>query len=214
MCPDGQWDGRQAKMKSAHKTSVLAWTGVFLVALFSLDSCAPKPVPLGVTLDTPEHHMLSGIKLLELGRYQDALREFNLTKRKAPTFSGAYVGSGLVWAYRGSWEKASQEIEKAKELAKTDEEQVFVSVGLIRLFVIGKESVAADWLAAAEAAYNDAVGLMPNASEAHFYMGKAYEESGDLGKATVLFEKVLGIDKTHVVEARAALNLMKQSQGK
>ena len=201
-------------MKFAGKMSVLAWTGIFFAVLFSLDGCSPKPVPLGVTLDTPEHHMLSGMKLLDLGRYQDALREFNRTKQKSPLFSGAYVGSGLVWASLAKWDKASQEMEKARELAKTDQELVFVYVGLIRFFVIGKDSVATDWLAAAETSYNDAAGFIPESAEAHFYMGKAYEVSGDLGKASVLFEKVLKIDKTHVDEARAALNLIKQSQGK
>jgi lipoprotein NlpI len=200
-------------MKSARNISALAWTGVFIAVLFSLDSCAPKPVPLGVTLDTPEHHMLSGMKLLELGRNQDALREFNLTKQKDPSFSGPYVGSGLVWACLADWDKASQEMEKAKERIKTDEELVFFYVGLIRFYIIGKQSVAENWLTAAEGAYKDAVKLIPKASEAHFYMGKAYKDSGDLGKASVLFEKVLEIDTTHVDEARADLNLIKQSQG-
>ena len=200
-------------MKSVHKTSALIWIGVLIAILFSLGGCAPRPVPLGATLDTPEHHMLSGMKFLELGKYEDALREFDLTKQMAPAFSRAYVGSGLVRAYQGRWEEATRDLEEAQVLAKKKEEQVFASVGFIRLFTLGKDSISADWLIDSESAFEDAVKRIPRSSEAYFYMGKAYEETGDLGKAIVLFEKVLWINKTHVDEARSALNLIKHSQG-
>lgn len=200
-------------MRSLLGMPASALIGVLLATFFSLKGCAPKPVPLGVTLDTPEHHVLSGMKLLELGRYGDALREFDLTKRSDPTFSKAYVGCGLVFAYQDKWEKAFQELEKGEKLARTDEEKVFAGVTTVRLFLVGKKSASDDWLKAAESAYNDVVKRMPDSSQAHFYMGKAYEEVGDLGKASVLYEKVLEIDKTHVDEARAALNRIRGSEG-
>lgn len=208
----------QAKMRSSNKMTDLALIGItlttfFVTTILSLHGCAPKPVPLGVTLDTPEHHLLTGMKLIELGRLEDALREFDLTKRSDPTFSKAYVGCGLVFAYQNNWNRAHEELEKAEKLARTDEEKVFVDVATVRLFIIGKEFVARDWLAAAESAFNDAVTRMPESSHAHFYMGRAYEEAGNLTKASVLYEKVLHINNTHVGEAKAALNRMKCSKG-
>jgi tetratricopeptide (TPR) repeat protein len=118
-------------MKSSYRMPGLVLTGVLLTAFFVLNGCAPKAVPLGATLDSPEHHILSGLKLLKLGRYDDALREFDLTKQSDPTFSKAYVGCGLVFAHLEKWERAFQELEKGEKLARTDEEKVFASVGAI-----------------------------------------------------------------------------------
>lgn len=197
----------------------LALIGIILATMcslptvLSLHGCAPKPVPLVVTLDTPEHHVVSGMKLIDLGRFKDALREFDLTKRSDPAFSKAYVGCGLVFAYQDNWDRALQELEKGDALARTDEEKVFARVATVRLFVMGKESAAEDWLAVAESAYNDAVTRMPDSSQAHFYMGKAYEEVGDLAKASILYEKVLYINKTHVGEATAALERIRGLKG-
>lgn len=206
-------------MKSSCKTPVPALVRMVLAAIcalpamFSLYGCAPKSVPLGVTLDTPEHHVLSGMKFIDLGRFEDALREFDLTKRHDPTFSKAYVGCALVFAYQDHWDEAFRELEKGKALAGADEEKVFADVVAVRLFVVGKESAAKDWLAAAESAYHDAVTRMPDVSQAHFYMGMAYEEVGDLAKASVLYKKVLHLDKTHLREARAALDRIKRLKG-
>lgn len=195
-------------MKVHLKMTTLTLIGFLLAATASLNGCAPKPGPLENALDTPQHHVHSGMKLLQLGRYSDALREFEYTKEVDPFFSMAYVGSGLVWGYKGDCKKGIKEIEKAREIATTNEERVFASVSLIRLCLIGKESAGKKWLKESESAYKDAVALLPDSSEAHYYMGEVYMEASNFKRARELFNKVLRINKTYVHEARRALNLM------
>jgi tetratricopeptide (TPR) repeat protein len=145
---------------------------------------------------------------LNLGKYDDALREFELTKDIDPAFSKAYVGSGLVWAYKDDCRRGLKHIEKAKMLANTDEEKVFADTGRIRLYVIGKESAHRNWLQEAESAHKDVVVLLPDSSEAHYYMGWAYMEGRDFKKARQLFESVLEIDNAYVREARQAISFI------
>jgi tetratricopeptide (TPR) repeat protein len=198
------------QMTFSSKKPSKALVGLVMAIVFSSHGCAPKPVPLGVTLDTPKHHVLSGMRFIDLGRFDEALREFDLIKERDPTFSKAYSGRGLVFACQGHYDMALRELKQGKSLARTDEEKVFASVATIRLFVMGKESAAIHWFAEAESAYHDAVTRLPDASQAHFFMGKAYEEVGDMGKARVLYEKVLYLDSTHVAEARAALDRIRR----
>jgi len=188
--------------------------GTLLVAFVPLYGCALKPVTTENILNTPKHHVLSGIKFLELGKYRDALREFELAKVLAPTYSKAYVGSGLVWGNKGDCKKGIEEIRKAQILASTDEEVAFAHVGLIRLYLTDKGTDFKNWFAEVESAYREAIKLFPDSSEAHFYMGKIYQEASEFTMATGLFKSVIEINKTHVDEARQELNFIKVIQGK
>jgi hypothetical protein len=88
-------------IKTKHKIVVLVLAGLWLSAIFSIQGCAPKVRPSESLLDTPEHHVQSGMKLLKLGKYDDAMREFDLAKGLDPKFSAAYAGSGLVLGHKG-----------------------------------------------------------------------------------------------------------------
>ena len=191
-------------MKTRHKMIIAALMGVWLAAIFSLQGCAPKVRAPESLLDTPEHHVQSGMKLLKLGRYDNAMREFELAKELDPEFSGAYVGSGLVFGHKGDFKQGIEHMKKAVDLAKTKEEKVDANVGLIRLYSLGKESAHKKWLKKAKGAYEDAIDLRPESSAAHYYMGKAYKGALNFEKASQLFKKVLDINKTYVVEANDA----------
>lgn len=193
-------------MRCEHAKIALTLLGLWLAGIASLQGCAPRTLPPESILDTPQYHVRSGMKLLELGRYDDALREFELTKEFDPEFSGAYVGSGLVSAYRGDYKKGIKEIEKGKGHANTDAERVSANVGLIRLYLMGKESALENWLEEAESAYQDAITLLPDSCEAHYYMGSAYMKASTFEKAREFFKKVVEINNTYVHEARRALD--------
>ena len=199
-------------MKTKQKLIIVAFIGVWLTAIFFLQGCAPKVRAPESLLDTPEHHVQSGMKLLKLGRYDSAMREFELAKGLDPEFSGAYVGSGLVFGYKGDFKQGIEDMEKAIDLAKTDGEEVDANVGLIRLYTLGKESAHKKWLRKAEGAYEDAIDLRPDSSAAHYYMGEAYKDALDFDKASQLFKKVLDINKTYVVEANDAWKLVQRIQ--
>jgi tetratricopeptide (TPR) repeat protein len=143
-------------MKTKHKVIVLVVTGIWLAAFFSLQGCAPKVRAPESLLDTPEHHVQSGMKLLKLGKYDDAMREFDLAKGLDPEFSGAYVGSGLVLGHKGDFKQGIEDMKKALGLAETKKEKVDANVGLIRLYLLGKESAHSKWLKKAKGAFEDA----------------------------------------------------------
>ena len=188
--------------------------GILPVAFVLLYGCALKPVITENILNTPEHHVRSGIKFLELGKYSEALREFELAKVLAPTYSKAYVGSAFVWSNKGNCKKGIEEIRKAQTLARTDEELAFAHVGLIRLYLTDKGTDFKNWFAEVESAYREAIKLFPDSSEAHYYMGKIYQEASEFTIATGLFKSVIEINKTHVDEARQELDFIKVIQGK
>jgi len=106
-------------MKAMQTMIVLVVTGLWLTAILALHGCAPKVCAPESLLDTPEHHVQSGMKLLRLGKCDDAMREFELAKGLNPKFSGAYVGSGLVLGHKGEFKEAIEHMEKAFDLAET-----------------------------------------------------------------------------------------------
>lgn len=61
----------------------------FLILIIA--GCAPKARAPISNLHTPEHHALTGMKLLETGKLSDAEREFNLARSKQEE-ALAYVG--------------------------------------------------------------------------------------------------------------------------
>src|SRR3989304_5573268 len=96
----------------------------FMVAIFTilvmgvmLTSCAAPPRKPEAALDTPEHHVFSGNKLLDKGDYAGAKREFDLAIQLDRKYSPAYVGVGLVYGYQNDFEKAEDNMKKAKSLA-------------------------------------------------------------------------------------------------
>lgn len=199
-------------MKAKHRVTVLVLTGIWLSAIFALQGCAPKVRPSESLLDTPEHHVQSGMKLLKLGKYDDAMREFDLAKGLNPKFSAAYVGSGLVMGYKGDFKQGIKDMDKAVDLAKTKDEKVNADVGLIRLYLLGKESVHKNWLSKARRAFSAAVRLSPESSAAHYYMGECHKEALEFDEAAGLFKKVLDINDTFVVEANDAWKLIQKTQ--
>ena len=201
---DNDTTGTPIKMQVQPKMIALSLIGLCVAAIALLGGCAPKAVRQDNVLDSPQQHVHNGMKFLTLGKYGNAFREFELSKEFDPTFSKAYVGSGLVWGHRGDYKRGLQEIQKAKDLANTDEEKAFANVGLIRFFVIGKGSAFDKWLQEAESAYKDAVALLPDSSEAHYYMGEAYKEASKFQKARERFKKVLEINNTHVMKQGVA----------
>ena len=102
-------------------------------------ACGPKPVAPKAELDTPEHHVTNGNKMLKAGKIDKAFKEFNRAKLLAPEYSPAHVGLGLVCGLRGDFEKGFASMDKAENYAKGKKQEVTVNVGYMRLYIMGKE---------------------------------------------------------------------------
>ena len=76
---------------------------LILLAFITL-ACAPQAAKPQATMDTPEHHVMSGNKLLKAGNYDGAITEFERAKALDPKYAPAYLGLGLGFSYKGDYE--------------------------------------------------------------------------------------------------------------
>jgi hypothetical protein len=187
------------------------FTFFVLLACISLTliigGCARKPRPPISTLDTPEHHVLSGMKLLESGKLSDAEREFNLAKELDAKYSPAYRGLGLVSGYREDFKSAFKNMSRAKRLAKGKEEKALAYVGFMRLYTLQKGK---GWLEYVEDNFNKANNVEKNLPDSYFFMGIAYKEAYKFGDAAEAFKEVLEINKTFIDKADYQLKLVQK----
>jgi len=197
-------------MKTEKRLLVFGLVGVMLMLVFS--GCASKMRAPEAEIDTPEHHVMNGMKLLKKGNVDDAEREFILAKELDLKFSGAYTGLGLVCGHRGDFEKAMENMKLAGKYADTKEEKADAYIGYIRLYTLGKAKIDEDWLEEAEDAFDDAVDLSPDSAAAHFYMGVAYKEAYEFSDAAMMFSKVLDLDTEYVADADAEFLVVQKIQ--
>ena len=191
-----------------------------VMAVFTI-SCGPKPVqPLG-WLDTPEHHTLTGIRLLQQEKCADAGREFDLALKLDPRYAKAAAGAGLVKACRGDFAGAQESLDQAKRYAHSGEEMLFALAGQLRVdalshagcLKLGTECPNDDgWLKAAKETFDRAIRIDPTAAAVHYYMGECYLMALDLEAAGRMFSLVLDINRGYVDRADARWKLVKKAQ--
>lgn len=196
-------------MKIEKRLTALGLVGFMLLFVYA---CGPKIRAPEAELDTPEHHVMNGMKLLKKGNFDDAFRDFTLAKELDPKFSDAYIGLGLVCGHRGDFKKAMKNMKLAKKYADTKQKEANAYIGYVRLYVIGKDKIDKDWLKEAEDAFEDAIDLVPDSSGAHFYMGVAYKEAFEFNKASRQFAKVLDLNDEYTADADAEYKVVQKIQ--
>jgi len=184
---------------------------VSLICLtMALLACGPelrKPVS---AMDTPEHHSISGLRLLEQDKYSEAGREFTLAIQISPEFSQAHAGLALVKAYTADHQGAADSIKMAWKYANTRDEKLFVHISRIRLFYKGM--INKGWLYDARDEFDRALKIDPQSSAAFYYMGIAYISALDFNQAGQMFRQVIDLKKEYVKEADGAWNLTQKIQ--
>jgi tetratricopeptide (TPR) repeat protein len=183
---------------------------VMVIGAFVI-SCGPAARKPTSQLDTPEHHVSTGLTLLNQARYVDALREFDLALELSPKFSMAHGGAGLAKAYQGDVKGAFEAMDKAWKYAKTDEEKTFAQVGLIRLHTMNRVDNK-KWLDKARDAFDTAILVDPKSSAAYYYMGVAYKYGLDFSQAGQMFTKVLDLKTDYLKDADIEWNLVQKIQ--
>ena len=164
--------------------------------------CVEAPKPPETILDSPEHHVVNGYKLLEKGMSNDAKREFQLALQYDPKISSAHRGMGFVYGIKGSFDPAFQSMEKAVAQAENKRNKALAYVGLIRLHT---KKRGEGWLTQSEKYFSQALAEVKDLPEAYYYMGVAYTESHLFVQAENSFRKVLEINKSFVMEAEEQL---------
>ena len=181
-----------------YKTALLVLLSISLLFVFS---CGPKAVTPKAALDTPEHHVSNGNKLLKANKIEDAFKEFNRAKDLDPKFSPAYVGLGLVYGVRNDFENGFKSLKKAAKYSKGKSQELAVLIGNMRLYIMGQTKIHKKWLQKVSHLYQEAKSKAPKAPEPYFYMGLAYKHAFEFRKAAREFTKVLDINKGFVEAA-------------
>ena len=104
-----------------------------LLGLFLIMACGPEPIWLRPALDTPSRHVSNGHQLLERGKLNDAHREFMRAKELDPRYVEAHVGLGLIWGYKGDFEKGMAAMDEAQALASGEDDRAAVEKGVRQL---------------------------------------------------------------------------------
>lgn len=171
------------------------------ICLLAVAACGPKAEAPQAKLDTPEHHVKNGNKLLDNGKIDAAFYEFNRARELDPEYAPAHMGLGLVAAYRGDFANALKTMKTARKYARDDEQKRSVSVGYMRVYILGGEKIDKDWLELVEDEFSAAKKNGPDHPEAYYYLGVANKLSFEFSKASEQFKKVLQLNKGFIAEA-------------
>jgi tetratricopeptide (TPR) repeat protein len=183
---------------------------VLFAAVLLIVACGPKArVPVS-QLDTPEHHVFTGVKLFDQEKYADAQREFELALQLDNKYSRAYTGLGLVKTYTADYKEAWDGLQKGAKYAKADDEKLFSKVGYIRYYTQSK--LEKKWLNFSRDEFDEAVKIDPKHSAAYYFMGLAYKQAYDFNSAGQMFTKVLELKTDYVSQADREWNFIQKVQ--
>lgn len=185
---------------------------ILFAAVLLIVACGPKArQPVG-QLDTPQHHVYTGVKLLDQEKYADAQREFELALELDNKYSKAHTGIGLVKTYmtpadfKGAWNS----LQKGAKYAHADDEILFGKVSNIRFYTQSK--LEKKWLDLSMDEFDAAVKIDPKHSAAYYFMGLAYKQACDFNAAGQMFRKVLELKTDYVHQADREWNFIQKVQ--
>ena len=178
------------------RTRTFLTATIILLAFALIIGCGPKPITKESVLDTPDNHFSQGIRELDRGNLDEAMKEFDRAKALNPKYAEAYSGMGLVWAERGDFKKA---LDLADEGVDRNDQSVDCHVIKGRILV--KQRKGDDWVKKAVKELDKAIKLNPKSGKAHFYKGISYKEAYMFGDAAFAFRKVIELKGDFAAEA-------------
>ena len=182
--------------------------------LWVLSACDPLIIPPTAKLDTPDHHVSNGMRLLQMEKIEAATREFNRAKELDSAYSPAYVGLGLVKGFRGNYQGGLDAMKKADESAITDEQRVSVMIGFMQLYTMAAEQLNRDWLKRVEDLFHRATATAPDFPDSYYYMGVAYRVCDRLEDAGEMFARVVEIGRAYAEEASREISILRDRNPK
>ncbi|MGB5219181.1 MAG: S-layer homology domain-containing protein [Smithella sp.] len=179
---------------------------IIYAVVLSLASCGPVTREAVSQLDTPGHHTYAGLKLLDLGKYSDAQREFKMANQLNSNYSKAYTGLALVYTATGKFDSAADNLVEGSKTAQTNDEKLFVNVSRIRYFTANKAEQ--NWLESAKNQFHEATLIDADHAPAYYFMGLAYKEALEFNFANQMFTKVTELKTDYLAEAETQLKFI------
>jgi tetratricopeptide (TPR) repeat protein len=177
---------------------------VILIGLLFMGCAGPGGLTEPI-LDTPEHHVYSGFRLIKKARHDDARREFKQALRLRPDYSPAYRGMALAYGMEGDLKKGFRIMEQARQCGENEEQVALAYVGMMRLHVMERGE---GWLDSVKKNFAQANVLAADLPDAHYAMGLAYSRAYRLDEARGSFHRVMEINRSMTGEAREQLALI------
>lgn len=120
--------------------SLCKW-GMVLFCIVLL-GCGGSAVRITGELDSPSQHVITGNQLLEVGKLDGALREFNRALELDPNYIPAYVGLSDTYGAMGQFTNGLEYLSEAERLAQSDDDKALVKGGIERLRKLMEKSAA------------------------------------------------------------------------
>ncbi|PID30970.1 MAG: hypothetical protein CR982_00470 [Candidatus Cloacimonadota bacterium] len=180
---------------------------IVFTLLFITACSSPKTRDSKSVLDSPESHIIMGMKLFNQEKYEKAKLEFEdaiKIKWKEKEKAGAYAGLALYYGVKGKKEKAIDNAEKAIDLNDKLPLNYTCFGRTLYLLNKGKEG---DWLEDAVEHFNDAIELAKeqrddkSLAEAYYFRGIAQKGGFDFTNAKLSFSKVVELKNHYATEA-------------
>jgi tetratricopeptide (TPR) repeat protein len=108
--------------------------------LLAILGCGPDSIFIRQGLDTPSHHVNNGNQFMNSGKIDAARAEFDRAIELDPDYAPAYVGLGLATGHKGEPEKGLEIMEKARLLARDQEQRQLVEAGFEKLKEMAAEN--------------------------------------------------------------------------
>ena len=136
-CEAAGRDGTKFCRTRAWLNACIALTLVLFAA-----GCASRQAPSLGVLDSPAHHVMNGVKLMQKGRLEAAQREFKSALRLDPRCAAAFRGKSLVHGMRQEYGAAFEAIHQAIRNTTTEDLRDPVNRSFNDCF---RERVGAHW---------------------------------------------------------------------
>jgi len=171
-------------------------------ALLLLGGCATKPQS---DVDTPEYHFRAGMRAVDSGNYDAALKSFQRALDLNKKFVAAYAGLGLANAHLGNIKAARKNIDKAESKGGKDPDILAICA---RTWIVMRKDVK-KWFKKATNILDKALKRDKKHEGSLFYYGLAHLYNYDFSDAESYFRRVVEMKGEY---AGKADNQWKRSQ--
>ena len=155
-----------------------------VLSLLMLAGCSTKPES---DVDTPEYHYKSGMRAVDNGDYQQAIKSFQRSVDLDKKFAIGYGGLGLAHAHLGNYSEAKSYAGKCGSKGKKDPEALALSA---RVWITMRHSEK-KWFNKAEKFLEKALKRDENHEGALFWFGVAHLYHYDFSVAESYFRRVV-----------------------